>query len=282
MRNAEVPNSRWISAAPRLTSEEYRLAEVSIAFSQLFRRRLKAIRWLREGQSVPAVAAQLGVSRRSVYDWIARYERDGINGLVDRRRSGRPSRITDAYVQYLLELLTCLERLPAEGWRADMLIECLRQKTGISVSRCRFYRLLHSLGYAFHSINLYQNKLRVWSGYTWIRTQGLPQDGITFFLRSEVTSYQSLPDTPFPREEKPEKHCVSVFSVRRLVRRVPIAVAKPTLRPTIRQAWEHIEAFVRRRREQELAQTAAISTLRTNPRRRRKAQERRRRKAAHR
>ncbi len=261
--------------AIRRSTEEYRLAELSLAFSPLFRRRLKAMRLLREGLSVPAVAALLGVSRQSVYAWVARYELNGINGLVDRRRSGRPGIITEAYVQVLLETLCSLELLPPEGWQADPLREYMRQQTGITVSRCRFYRLLHSLGYAFHSVNLYQGNVRVWSGYTWIRTQGLPHDGITVFLRCEVTSYQSLPDTAIPREEKRKKHIVRVFSVRRLVRHVPIAVSRRSKTPSERRLDELGERSQRRRREDGLARMANYDGFLKSLGRRRRSRQRR-------
>ncbi len=41
-----------------------------------------------DGETVTAVAARVGVSRKTVHAWLARYEADGLEGLADR--SHRP------------------------------------------------------------------------------------------------------------------------------------------------------------------------------------------------
>ena len=43
-----------------------------------------------EGRAVMEVASRLGVSRRAVHRWLARYEVEGLEGLPDR--SHRPAR----------------------------------------------------------------------------------------------------------------------------------------------------------------------------------------------
>ena len=41
-----------------------------------------------DGQTVTEVAARFGVARKTVHQWLARYEAGGLEGLVDR--SHRP------------------------------------------------------------------------------------------------------------------------------------------------------------------------------------------------
>ncbi|MFF3159696.1 helix-turn-helix domain-containing protein [Streptomyces sp. NPDC057910] len=48
--------------------------------------RYRAVLLVGEGTPVAQVARQFGASRQSVYSWIARYESDGLEGLVDRSR----------------------------------------------------------------------------------------------------------------------------------------------------------------------------------------------------
>jgi transposase len=50
--------------------------------------RYRAVLAVPVGESVTAVAAQVGVSRQTVHTWLARYRADGLGGLVDR--SHRP------------------------------------------------------------------------------------------------------------------------------------------------------------------------------------------------
>src|SRR5579875_3223454 len=45
---------------------------------------------LRDGESLSAVARRFGVTRPTVYAWIARFNEAGIDGLQDRPRPGRP------------------------------------------------------------------------------------------------------------------------------------------------------------------------------------------------
>jgi transposase len=49
-----------------------------------------------EGHSLRSVALQLRVGRNVVRTWCRRFERQGLAGLVDRPRAGRPRRIPQA------------------------------------------------------------------------------------------------------------------------------------------------------------------------------------------
>jgi transposase len=46
------------------------------------------------GESRASIARQLGTNRSRVGDWLQRFERDGLAGLTDAERSGRPAKIT--------------------------------------------------------------------------------------------------------------------------------------------------------------------------------------------
>jgi transposase InsO family protein len=48
--------------------------------------RYRAVLAVLAGESVTAVAAQLGVSRQSLHKWLGRYRADGLAGLMDRPR----------------------------------------------------------------------------------------------------------------------------------------------------------------------------------------------------
>jgi transposase len=46
------------------------------------------------GESISAIARALGTSRARVGDWLGRFEEEGVEGLKDQPRSGRPVQIT--------------------------------------------------------------------------------------------------------------------------------------------------------------------------------------------
>ena len=63
------------------------------ALSPRLRRRLECIRLADLGCPVPRIAAQLGVDQATVRRTIHRLACDGLDGLADRPRRGRPPRL---------------------------------------------------------------------------------------------------------------------------------------------------------------------------------------------
>lgn len=90
-----------------------------------------------EGLSPPQIAQQVRFSRRTVTRIIQRYEAEGIQGLMTKPRSGRPSKVTVAYKVQLLEAVAQPPRelgLPFSNWTTANLAEYLREPTGIDLS----------------------------------------------------------------------------------------------------------------------------------------------------
>src|SRR6478609_5622215 len=56
--------------------------------------RARIVLWRAAGHSVREIARMAEVTRLTVYKWIARYERDGIEGLTDRVTTGRSPEIS--------------------------------------------------------------------------------------------------------------------------------------------------------------------------------------------
>jgi len=76
-------------------------------------RRARVLDSLDRGETPTEIANCLGITRRTVYKWKERYVSDGMNGLMDKARSGRPSKITDKTVKKVLSLST--DYLPEES-----------------------------------------------------------------------------------------------------------------------------------------------------------------------
>lgn len=116
-------------------------------------RRILAILEIDAGKSVADVAELLGVSRQCVYNWIENYAaHHDPEDLVDRERSGRPSRWTKEVQSLVRE---CLRWPPdswgyqAVSWTVPLLQNWLAEQTGLMFSESTIRQHLHQLGYAW-------------------------------------------------------------------------------------------------------------------------------------
>jgi len=83
-----------------------------------------------EGASNTAIAAELGLSLPTVGLWRAQFAREGLEGLADRPRSGRPRTIDDETVQRVLA--KTLE--PPPGGESHWSVRRLAKETGLAPS----------------------------------------------------------------------------------------------------------------------------------------------------
>lgn len=75
--------------------------------------RARIVLALDEGQPISKIASTFHVSRPTVYLWKRRYAAEGIAGLTDRARPGRPTSIDSKSVERILFLTT--QRIPREA-----------------------------------------------------------------------------------------------------------------------------------------------------------------------
>ena len=90
-----------------------------------------------EGLSPPEIARRVRFSRETVVRFIKRYNQEGLAGLADKPRSGRPPRVTADYVTQLLAAIEQAPRalgLPFSNWTTANLAEYLAKQTGIIIS----------------------------------------------------------------------------------------------------------------------------------------------------
>ena len=67
--------------------------------------RLHGVLLVAQGLTCPEVARLLGDAPRSVEDWVHRYEREGLGGLTEGERSGRPKRLNPKQMQEINRVL---------------------------------------------------------------------------------------------------------------------------------------------------------------------------------
>jgi transposase len=83
-----------------------------------------------------AIAAIVRESEETVRRWLKRYQAEGIEGLRDQHRGGRPATVTDAYCAQLLAAVRRRPRSldqPYSLWTLQRLADYLAEQTGIRV-----------------------------------------------------------------------------------------------------------------------------------------------------
>jgi transposase len=102
-----------------------------------------------QGLKVPQIAAIVRESEATVLRWLKRYRAEGLQGLQDAPRPGRPAEIT---AEYRAELLAAVRRrprslhLPFSLWTLQRLADYLAERTGLRISDETVRRVLKQAG----------------------------------------------------------------------------------------------------------------------------------------
>src|SRR2546427_1162835 len=101
-------------------------------------RRAKAVREVVKGQRLQTVSDALHFTYSALRRWVNRFAHQGIQGLVDRPRPGRPPKVTCALAKHLDRLV---DEDPLQHgalhsqWSCQELATVLARQTGVQVSR---------------------------------------------------------------------------------------------------------------------------------------------------
>lgn len=112
--------------------------------------RLHGVLLVAQGMTCPKVAELLGDSPRSVVNWVQRFETDGLAGLAEGQRSGRPSRLSE---RQLIQVQAALRSPPTEVglatqmWDGPTLSEYLRRAHRVQLKARQCQRLFRQLGF---------------------------------------------------------------------------------------------------------------------------------------
>lgn len=110
--------------------------------------RLLALANALDGMSREAAARAAGMDRQTLRDWARRYNAEGVGGLRDRPRAGRPCRLDEGRQATLKALVLRGPRLERDGcvaWRARDLRALVERRFGVGYSETGILRLLHGL-----------------------------------------------------------------------------------------------------------------------------------------
>jgi transposase len=111
--------------------------------------RAQIIQLAREGRLVPAIATQLGIGQDVVRQWLKRFNAEGLAGLADRPRSGRPTTYTPEQVGVMVA--TALTKPADLGqafgcWTIQRLARYLHEDQGMGIKPSRLHEILQAEG----------------------------------------------------------------------------------------------------------------------------------------
>ena len=110
--------------------------------------RLHGVLLVAHGLTCPDVARLLGDAPRSVEYWVHRYEQQGLAGLTEGERPGRPSRLTETQVK---EINRVLRAKPTDAgmrvnlWDGKTLSAWIKRTYGIPLGVRQCQRLFRQL-----------------------------------------------------------------------------------------------------------------------------------------
>lgn len=111
--------------------------------------RVLAIARVLEGASRTEAASSCGMDRQTLRDWVHRYNAEGIAGLSDAPRSGRPPALSEAQMQELKDLVLAGPELAKDGvvrWRCLDLRAVIEARYEVVVHERTVGKLLRRMG----------------------------------------------------------------------------------------------------------------------------------------
>jgi putative transposase len=97
-----------------------------------------------DDQDIRMVSKELHRSIAWAYKWLRRFDKEGLEGLKNKPRSGRPPNIPQ---EKLSKVRTELSENPS-GWKAKEIMNIIYKKTGVKYHEVHIYRLLHKWGFS--------------------------------------------------------------------------------------------------------------------------------------
>ena len=110
--------------------------------------RLLALANTSGGMSRDEAARAAGMGRQTLRDWVHRYNAEGVAGLRDRPRAGRPCRLDEGRQATLKALIFKGPKLERDGcvaWRARDLCALVEERFGVRYGETGMLKLLKGL-----------------------------------------------------------------------------------------------------------------------------------------
>ena len=114
--------------------------------------RLYAVYQVALGQPSRKLEELYNTSFKQITNWVHRFEREGIEGLKDKKGRGRTHRLTEAQrkrVSMLLNESPDRYGYNTATWTGPMLIEWIVKEYGILYKKAQIYNIIKALGFSY-------------------------------------------------------------------------------------------------------------------------------------
>lgn len=111
-----------------------------------------AVKRVQKGESPEAVTASMGLSRPSIYNWLAKYRNGGWDALLVKKGQGggRPGKLKAKHIQFIYKAITNgdprQQSFPFALWTRELVRKLIWKKFKIKYSITSIGRLLKQLG----------------------------------------------------------------------------------------------------------------------------------------
>ncbi len=114
------------------------------------RQRLRAMKFISQGQTIPQAARRMGIAERPLRKWLHRFNREGPSGLCDAQRFGQPPKINTKQLKRFKQRIRrgVTEQDNVCSLRGKDLQQILQKEFNAQYSLGGTYFLLHRLGFS--------------------------------------------------------------------------------------------------------------------------------------
>jgi Transposase and inactivated derivatives len=146
------------------------------------KRRVRAGRLLLKGKKPAEVAAMVGAPRQTVYRWLGVLQEEGIDGLREMSKGGRPSLMSDEQIGQLREALLAGPMAAGYGtdlWTLKRVRLLIEKRFGIRYSDVNVWRILGAMGFSSQkpekrAVERNGQAVAQWKKRTWPRLKKKP------------------------------------------------------------------------------------------------------------
>lgn len=115
--------------------------------------RLYAVYQVSLGQASRKLELLYNTSFKQICNWVHRFEEEGLEGLKDKPKSGKPSRLTQDQKEDIKKILNTKKPTDFEyntgTWNGPLLIDYINKTYKIKYKKAQIYNILKTLGFTY-------------------------------------------------------------------------------------------------------------------------------------
>jgi len=147
--------ARYLNLHPRTIKKLKRMeAEANIDGAYRVSRRIRSVLLNHEKKSSGQIASILDAPRSRVSHWLKTYDEQGVEGLKEGQRSGRPSLLTDLQKILICDIIDSgpvAYGLLSGVWTSKLISEIINDEFGVQYHPGHVWKLLQEFGFSVQS-----------------------------------------------------------------------------------------------------------------------------------